>query len=118
MEDIGVRRSLDTFVSGFGDADMSWEILWISRKDKKEGRSLHEKGIFQILVYLIQVIYAVELSLFWRFICEVYNSLNSLLRPYSLVMCPSRSRDRPSYTRGMASRVLESQRLIPGGELW
>src|SRR5271168_473850 len=100
MEDIGVRRSLDTFVSGFGDADMSWEILWISRKDKKEGRSLHEKGIFQILVYLIQVIYAVELSLFWRFICEIYNSLNSLLRPHSSVTCPSSSRDRPPYTNG------------------
>src|SRR5271170_1130692 len=98
MECVQVRRSLDTFVSGFGDADTSSEIPWISRKDKKEGRSLHEKGIFQILVYLIQVIYAVELSLFWRFICEIYNSLNSLLRPHSSVTCPSSSRDRPPYT--------------------
>src|SRR5271170_1609722 len=97
MECVQVRRSLDTFVSGFGDADTSSEIPWISRKDKKEGRSLHEKGIFQILVYLIQVIYAVELSLFWRFICEIYNSLNSLLRPHSSVTCPSSSRDRPPY---------------------
>src|SRR5271155_3492277 len=95
MDCVQVRRSLDTFVSGFGDADTSSEIPWISRKDKKEGRSLHEKGIFQILVYLIQVIYAVELSLFWRFICEVYNSLNSLLRPHSSVTCPSTSLDRP-----------------------
>src|SRR5271155_3469194 len=98
MDCVQVRRSLDTFVSGFGDADTSSEIPWISRKDKKEGRSLHEKGIFQILVYLIQVIYAVELSLFWRFICEIYNSLNSLLRPHSSVTCPSSSRDRPPYT--------------------
>src|SRR5271168_1056015 len=94
---VQVRRSLDTIASGFGDADTSSEIPWISRKDKKEGRSLHEKGIFQILVYLIQVIYAVELSLFWRFICEIYNSLNSLLRPHSSVTCPSSSRDRPPY---------------------
>src|SRR5271168_3721528 len=119
MEGIGVRRGLDTIVfrfgealillypgsatrirrRGFGDADTSSEIPWISRKDKKEGRSLHEKGIFQILVYLIQVIYAVELSLFWRFICEIYNSLNSLLRPHSSVTCPSSSRDRPPYIK-------------------
>jgi hypothetical protein len=32
-------------------------------KDKKEGRSLHEKGIFQILELWILEIYAVELSL-------------------------------------------------------
>src|SRR5271170_899323 len=95
--DLGLRRSRWK-VSGFGDADTSSEIPWISRKDKKEGRSLHEKGIFQILVYLIQVIYAVELSLFWRFICEIYNSLNSPLRPHSSVTCPSSSRDRPPYT--------------------
>src|SRR5271170_4475906 len=113
MECVQVRRGLDTFVSGFGDADTSSEIPWISRKDKKEGRSLHEKGIFQILVYLIQVIYAVELSLFWRFICEIYNSLNSLLRPHSSVTCPSSSRDRPPYTyenfsgARLASRTLK-----------
>jgi hypothetical protein len=34
-----------------------------SMKDKKGGRSLHEKGIFQILDLWVLVIYAVELSL-------------------------------------------------------
>src|SRR5271156_1287108 len=106
MEGIGVRRGLDTFVFRFGEAltllypDSATPI----RHRRSHGRirrredPFNEKGIFQILVYLIQVIYAVELSLFWRFICEIYNSLNSLLRPHSSVTCPSSSRDRPPYT--------------------
>lgn len=42
-----------------------------------------KKGIFQILELWVLAIYAVELSLLLRFICEVYISLNSLLRPLS-----------------------------------